>query len=89
MPLQKMLSVRCRIGARCGPRPLSSLRTGRRIVASMSLTALADLPAGHKVAITAIGEGGAIVKYGESIGEAAEDIAAGDWVHTHNIKPAK
>ncbi|HEY5526558.1 MAG TPA: UxaA family hydrolase [Candidatus Anoxymicrobiaceae bacterium] len=54
-----------------------------------SLTALADLPAGHKVAITAIGEGGAIVKYGESIGEAAEDIAAGDWVHTHNIKPAK
>lgn len=53
-----------------------------------SLTALVDLPSGHKVAITAIGEGGAIVKYGESIGEAAEDIPAGDWVHTHNIKPA-
>ncbi|MHB8896397.1 MAG: UxaA family hydrolase [Candidatus Geothermincolia bacterium] len=51
-----------------------------------SITARADVPAGHKLAIESIPAGGAIVKYGESIGRAAGDIDAGDWVHTHNIE---
>lgn len=52
-----------------------------------SVTALADIPAGHKLAIADIGDGATIVKYGESIGAASEKIGVGDWVHTHNIKP--
>ena len=36
LQVQKMLSMRWRIGTRCGPRPGSSLRLGRRIVAPIS-----------------------------------------------------
>lgn len=42
------------------------------------------IQAGHKVALTRIGEGSAVVKYGVSIGRATSPIAPGDWVHLHN-----
>jgi hypothetical protein len=42
------------------------------------------LPYGHKVATTAIPAGGAIVKYGVTIGRATADIPAGAHVHVHN-----
>lgn len=41
---------------------------------------------GHKVALRPISAGQAIIKYGFPIGNAKCDIAAGDWVHTHNMK---
>ena len=41
--------------------------------------------AGHKVAVNAIPAGGAVVKYGENIGDAAAAIKAGDLVHVHNL----
>lgn len=40
---------------------------------------------GHKFALTAIAEGGAIVKYGSRIGTASCAIAAGAHVHIHNV----
>jgi altronate dehydratase len=42
------------------------------------------IPFGHKVAISRIGKGGDIIKYGEVVGRAAADIEAGQWIHTHN-----
>ena len=39
------------------------------------------VPQGHKVALADIGEGGAVVRYGVTIGRAAQPIAAGCWVH--------
>ena len=45
-----------------------------------------DLPFGHKLAINDIRKGEKIVKYGEVLGSASEDIKKGDWVHTHNVK---
>ena len=45
-----------------------------------------DIPFGHKIAIAAIKKGGKIIKYGEPIGVATQDIETGDWVHTHNVK---
>jgi altronate dehydratase small subunit len=45
-----------------------------------------DIPFGHKIAIKDIRKGDKIVKYGESIGSATQDIKQGDWVHTHNVK---
>ena len=56
--------------------------------AGASVTAVADIPRGHKVAVAAIARGGRVIKYGECIGVAAADIGAGDWVHTHNIEEA-
>lgn len=44
------------------------------------------LPLGHKIAARAIGAGEKILKYGAPIGAATRDIAAGDHVHTHNLR---
>ena len=43
------------------------------------------VPAGHKVASTAIRTGENVVKYGQIIGRASCDIAPGDHVHGHNL----
>lgn len=40
---------------------------------------------GHKVAITDIAEGAAVVKYAQAIGRATRAIAAGEHVHSHNL----
>ncbi|MFX1402355.1 MAG: UxaA family hydrolase [Promethearchaeota archaeon] len=44
------------------------------------------IPNGHKVALIDIKKGEFILKYGEIIGVAIEDIKSGDWMHIHNIK---
>ncbi|MFX1466238.1 MAG: UxaA family hydrolase [Promethearchaeota archaeon] len=41
---------------------------------------------GHKIAIDDIKKGEDVIKYGESIGIAKDDIAQGEWVHTHNVE---
>lgn len=43
------------------------------------------VPPGHKIAITSIAEGAEIVRYGQVIGHASAEIAAGDHVHSHNV----
>ncbi len=49
------------------------------------VSALSDIPRGHKVATTPIGSGTAVLKYGQIIGFATRDIAPGDHVHSHNL----
>ncbi|MBE5884463.1 MAG: altronate dehydratase [Lachnospiraceae bacterium] len=51
-----------------------------------TVTAQEEIPAGHKMALTDIAEGEAVIKYGYSIGNAKEPIKEGAWIHTHNIK---
>ena len=55
-------------------------------VAGTSVTALEDIPSGHKIALCDIAEGETVIKYGESIGVAKEQIKRGAWIHTHNVK---
>ena len=43
-----------------------------------------EIPFGHKVAISPIAKGSAVIRYGEVICQATADIKDGDWVHTHN-----
>ena len=50
------------------------------------IAAKADIPQGHKMALTALSAGDQVVKYGFSIGHATAPIAPGEWVHTHNMK---
>lgn len=45
-----------------------------------------DIPAGHKFALCDIPQGENVVKYAFPIGHATQPIAAGSWVHTHNVK---
>ena len=40
---------------------------------------------GSKVALGSIACGEAVIRYGEEIGRATKDIAAGEHVHTHNL----
>ena len=50
------------------------------------LKALAEVPLGHKLALTDIKNGDTIIKYGNDIGRAIEDIPRGGYVHVHNVK---
>jgi len=43
------------------------------------------IPSGHKVALRPIGKGEPVHRYGQTIGFASCDIAAGEHVHTHNL----
>ncbi|WP_435016220.1 UxaA family hydrolase [Tundrisphaera sp. TA3] len=43
------------------------------------------IAAGHKVAIRDVAPGEPVRKYGQVIGFAARAIAAGEWVHVHNL----
>ncbi|MPM76868.1 hypothetical protein SDC9_123867 [bioreactor metagenome] len=49
------------------------------------ITASSDVPTFHKIACAFIPKGQPVVKYGEHIGIAAEDIQLGSHVHVHNV----
>ncbi len=49
------------------------------------LTVRQTVPAGHKLALSAVAAGGEVRRYGYPIGIATQPIEAGDWVHTHNL----
>ena len=46
---------------------------------------LSDIPTGHKLALTDIEKGEAVVKYGEHIGQSTSRIRQGEYVHVHNV----
>ena len=43
------------------------------------------IPTGHKIASVAMAAGSPVIKFAQSIGTAARDIAPGDHVHGHNL----
>jgi altronate hydrolase len=63
--------------------PLSPGQTVR--LGGLSVTVRDPIPAGHKVALSLIGPGESISRYGEVIGRAALPIEPGRHVHTHNV----
>ena len=62
---------------------IEKLQAGEEI---LGVKLLEDVPAGHKFALCDIAEGENVVKYAFPIGHATKAIAAGSWVHTHNVK---
>jgi altronate dehydratase len=50
------------------------------------VTTISAIPLGHKVALQPIPRGTKIIKYNAPIGSATRDIAAGEHVHTQNMK---
>ena len=68
---------------------IKEIAEGEKVaVDGKEFTAAEMIPAGHKMAISDIPQGGDVIKYGFRIGNAKEDIKAGQWVHVHNIKTA-
>lgn len=49
------------------------------------LTIQDPIPVGHKLALCAIPAGSYVIKYGEHIGRATADIAAGGHAHVQNV----
>lgn len=52
------------------------------------ITLIEPIELGHKVSLVDADEGDAIVKYGVTIGFAAQPIRRGAWVHLHNCRSA-
>ena len=50
------------------------------------LTAKADIPIGHKVALSDLKAGDTVIKYGEDIGKMVGPAETGGHVHTQNLK---
>jgi altronate dehydratase small subunit len=70
---------------------LQSLKKGTLIRTAVGewqvdTTIAQDIPYGHKVAIKDIKKGTAVIKYGEVIGLATENIEKGYLVHVHNVE---
>ncbi|UCC83980.1 MAG: UxaA family hydrolase [Gemmatimonadota bacterium] len=56
---------------------------------TITLSARGDIPLSHKIAVNAIVKDGEVTEYRVKIGLAKEPIAAGDYVHVHNIRSAR
>ncbi len=63
-----------------------ALSPGQQLrVEGSSITVEDPIPAGHKVALKAVGAGEHIVRYGQVMGRARIRIEPGRHVHTHNV----
>lgn len=65
---------------------LEALAAGQTIEANGQVVTVREpIASGHKIALAAIRSGEPVVKYGNPIGTATADIAAGSHVHVHNV----
>ena len=62
-----------------------ALKTVPAGTAFEGVTAMEEIPQGHKMAVAPMKRDEDVVKYGLVIGHATEDIIPGSWVHTHNM----
>ena len=72
---------------------VEGLRAGSKMLgvviednSDFTLTANADIPIGHKVALADLKDGSTVIKYGQDIGQMTKTASKGDHVHTHNLK---
>ncbi|NHB78118.1 UxaA family hydrolase [Rhodobacter calidifons] len=54
-------------------------------VAGLDVPLPGPVPRGHKIAARAIARGETVLRYGQAIGQATEDIPAGGHIHSHNL----
>ena len=62
------------------------VRLGRE---TSNIKALEKVPFGFKIAVVDIARGSSVIKYGDPIGVASQDIKQGQLVHIHNIEGAR
>ncbi len=66
---------------------LEDLKAGEKLnYDGTELTVAADIPMGHKIALSDIALNGNVVKYGYPIGHTITDVKAGDWVNEKTVK---
>ncbi len=62
------------------------VRWGNEVI---KIKSLEKIPFGFKVALSDISKGARVIKYGETIGIASQNIKQGQLVHIHNIEGAR
>ncbi len=62
---------------------LVQVRTGEK---SVEVQVQGKIQFGHKFAMKKISKGQDVIKYGEAIGQATQDIGEGQHVHVHNVE---
>ena len=68
---------------------LKPLKAGSVIQLSEgTVTLQEDIPQGHKFALSDLGSGDPVIKYGHPIGLTKESVRTGSWIHVHNMKTA-
>ncbi len=55
------------------------------LVGNEKITAVTEIPAGHKMALCDLSKGEEVIKYGCPIGHTKEAVKKGEWIHTHNV----
>jgi altronate dehydratase small subunit len=55
----------------------------------IKIKSLEKIPFGFKLALSDIKKGAKVIKYGETIGIASQNIKPGQLVHVHNIEGAR
>ncbi len=56
------------------------------LVGAEEITAVTEIPAGHKMALRDLPEGEKVIKYGYPIGYTKAAVRKGEWIHTHNVR---
>jgi hypothetical protein len=69
-----------------GEAPAASMVAIVGVTDRAEVVAREKIAMGHKIALTAIGEGETITKFGVVIGIASRRIEPGEWVHLHNCR---
>jgi altronate hydrolase len=75
------ISARDNVAIAVNPIPTGSIVS---VLGSAEVKTNEEIPRGHKVALYPIPKGDDVIRYGEVICRATEDIRPGDWVHRHN-----
>jgi (2R)-sulfolactate sulfo-lyase subunit alpha len=57
--------------------------------AQFPVSVLGEIPLGHKVALRDLADGEPVTEYGVTIGLTRQPVAAGELVHTHNLRSAR
>lgn len=55
----------------------------------LSVEVTAEIPLGHKVALTDVAMGADVIEYEVRTAIASADISTGDYVHVHNVRSAR
>ncbi len=66
---------------------LRPIKKGEKLtIDDFTVTCNQDIPQGHKIALLDLPENTNVIKYGFPIGHTTENVKAGDWLHSHNLK---
>jgi hypothetical protein len=68
---------------------IKAIRKGDAIVleGEKLFVAVQDIEPSHKIALREIDTGATVIRYGEPIVQAKQNIHQGEWVHIHNTQP--